>query len=565
MKKSMISIITPCYNAEKYIELTVKSILSQSYKHFELIIQDSKSTDRTLEILEQFRDDRIKVISENDQDIHHGLWKGLQRSKGDYIMFMPASDEYLHSDWFKHCVDILDNNNLIGLVHGNDIKKYKNGKYGSLRFPEFVNKKMPSGTKFLPYWIATKYHISELNYCVRKEIYLDCYGPYEPLPLDPVFIKNDMISIDTLQSWNPLIMFTYNFVRKGYLPEHVPITATATLIHDDGTRYVWGAEINNVVNSTYLSLIEKLENNLFSKKIEYCFKDGFGNIIKRKNLNYLKFKKEVFKHKIFRKDFDFFYKSSINIHNIVTYLKPFLYPKRFIMKLSFFKYIRFIKHYFQFKKLNDGRFSISRNHTQIEINDWSNNHIFDSHYVYHTAWAARILYFEKPKKHIDISSDVRFSSLISTFVKTEYFDIRELKIDLSNLNTGLADLVNLPFQSESISSLSCMHVVEHCGLGRYGDVVDPVADLKAINELIRVLKPDGRLYFVVPLASNPRINFNAHRVYSHSQIIEYFSKLQLIEFTLIPDTYKHDGMITNPSKSLIDKQNYACGCFLFKK
>ena len=47
--------------------------------------------------------------------------------------------------------------------------------------------------------------------------------------------------------------------------------------------------------------------------------------------------------------------------------------------------------------------------------------------------------------------------------------------------------------------------------------------------------------------------------------IEYFSKLHLIEFTLIPDTYKHEGMITNPSKSIINKQNYACGCFLFKK
>ena len=235
------------------------------------------------------------------------------------------------------------------------------------------------------------------------------------------------------------------------------------------------------------------------------------------------------------------------------------------MKLSFFKYLRFIKHYFQFKKLNDGRFSISRNHTKIEINDWGNDHGFDSHYVYHTAWAARILYIEKPKKHIDISSDVRFSSLISTFVKTEYFDIRKLKIGLSNLNTGVADLVNLPFKSESISSLSCMHVVEHCGLGKYGDVVDPLADLKAINELIRVLKHDGKLYFVVPLASKPRINFNAHRVYSHGQIIEYFSKLQLIEFTLIPDTSKYGSLVTNPSKFILDKQNYACGCFLFKK
>ena len=129
----------------------------------------------------------------------------------------------------------------------------------------------------------------------------------------------------------------------------------------------------------------------------------------------------------------------------------------------------------------------------------------------------------------------------------------------------MADLVDLPFQSDSIPSLSCMHVVEHCGLGRYGDVVDPKADLKAINELIRVLEPEGKLYFVVPIASKPRINFNAHRVYSYKQVIEYFSKLQLVEFTLIPDNSKYGGIIKNPSKFILDQQNYACGCFLFKK
>ena len=69
----------------------------------------------------------------------------------------------------------------------------------------------------------------------------------------------------------------------------------------------------------------------------------------------------------------------LKIKNFIEYFNQFRHPKRFIMKLSFFKYLRFIKHYFQFKKLNDGRFSISRDHTKIEINDWGNDHGFDSH------------------------------------------------------------------------------------------------------------------------------------------------------------------------------------------
>ena len=110
-----------------------------------------------------------------------------------------------------------------------------------------------------------------------------------------------------------------------------------------------------------------------------------------------------------------------------------------------------------------------------------------------------------------------------------------------------------------------MHVIEHCGLGRYGDIIDPSADLKAINELIRVLKPGGKLYFVSPIASKPRINFNAHRVYSYEQIIKYFSDLNLIEFALIPDDSKYGSLIRNPSQYILKQQHYACGCFLFTK
>ena len=99
------------------------------------------------------------------------------------------------------------------------------------------------------------------------------------------------------------------------------------------------------------------------------------------------------------------------------------------MKFPIFKFIRFLKHQFIFKKLNDGRFNLSNSQSQNEINDWGSEHSYDGHYIYHTAWASRILYTQKPKKHIDLSSDIRFSSIISTFVKTEYYDIRKLTDD----------------------------------------------------------------------------------------------------------------------------------------
>jgi SAM-dependent methyltransferase len=106
-----------------------------------------------------------------------------------------------------------------------------------------------------------------------------------------------------------------------------------------------------------------------------------------------------------------------------------------------------------------------------------------------------------------------------------------------------------------------MHTIEHVGLGRYGDEIDPAGDIRAINELKRVLKPDGNLLFVTPVGK-PRIEFNAHRIYSFQQVVEYFSPLRLKEFSLIPDA---GGLVINADPNMVKDQQYACGCFWFKK
>ena len=83
-------------------------------------------------------------------------------------------------------------------------------------------------------------------------------------------------------------------------------------------------------------------------------------------------------------------------------------------------------------------------------------------------------------------------------------------------------------------------------------------------ELKRVLSIRGSLLFVVPVGK-PKIVFNAHRIYSYEQVIEYFSDLKLEEFALIPDNPKEGGLIYNASKEIVDSQNYGCGCFWFRK
>jgi hypothetical protein len=185
-------------------------------------------------------------------------------------------------------------------------------------------------------------------------------------------------------------------------------------------------------------------------------------------------------------------------------------------------------------------------------------------YVYHTAWAARVLATTKPERHVDISSFLYFGTIISAFVPVEFYDYRPALFSLDNYTSGFADLLHLPFSDRSVKSLSCMHVIEHIGLGRYGDPLDPDGDIKAIRELKRVLAVNGHLLFVVPIGK-PRIEFNAHRIYSYDMIMEQLCDLPLLEFSLIPDPSTSGGIIRNATRDDANHQDHGCGCFWFRK
>lgn len=219
--------------------------------------------------------------------------------------------------------------------------------------------------------------------------------------------------------------------------------------------------------------------------------------------------------------------------------------------------------YLRFRRRKDERFALRMRDTYPCLKDKTISTGFDRHYVYFTAWAARNVAKMRPEKHVDISSSLYFAGIVSAFVPVDFYDYRPADLQLSNLESKTADLTGLPFDDNSISSLSSMHVVEHIGLGRYGDPLDPEGDIKAAKELSRVLAPGGKLLFVVPMGAESRIEYHAHRIYSYETALSLFPDLKLEEFTLVPE--KSGALIANADPALIKKESYACGCFVFTK
>lgn len=232
----------------------------------------------------------------------------------------------------------------------------------------------------------------------------------------------------------------------------------------------------------------------------------------------------------------------------------FVYPKPLIGLL----YIpRYLLSYLEFMSKQPIKFL----DTYPCLCDWTENTPFDPHYFYQSAWLARSLASHPPVKHVDISSDVRMIGIVSAFIPIEFLDYRPLNVDLPGLKCSGGSILNLPFPDESVVSMSCLHVVEHIGLGRYGDPIDPNGSLNALVELERVMAPDAILYLSVPIGIE-RVCFNAHRVFSPDTIVSRLPKMDLLSFSVVDDAgcfwpeYSIDK-----SKTL----DYGCGLFVMQK
>jgi SAM-dependent methyltransferase len=157
---------------------------------------------------------------------------------------------------------------------------------------------------------------------------------------------------------------------------------------------------------------------------------------------------------------------------------------------------------------------------------------FDAQYVYQGNWALTRIKRAQPSLHVEVGSSIGYVAMLAGLVKVAFLDIRPVKLTLAQYNEVSSSIVRLPFLDDSVPSLGCLHVIEHVGLGRYGDPLNPRGPEEAFSEIRRVLKPGGYAYISVPIG-RPRVSFNGLRVFSASEVLWGLADLNLVEMSLV--------------------------------
>jgi hypothetical protein len=188
------------------------------------------------------------------------------------------------------------------------------------------------------------------------------------------------------------------------------------------------------------------------------------------------------------------------------------------------------------------------------------------HYFHQDLLVARRIFEESPVRHVDVGSRVDgFVAHVASFRNIEVLDIRPLHSKVKNIEFRQADLMAPPSgMINYCDSLSCLHAIEHFGLGRYGDPIDFEGHIKGLRSLHSILVPGGTLYLSAPIGEQ-RIEFNAHRVFGLSYLIPILKeKFILKNFSYVDDLGElHENVILTEQEI---SDNFGChyGCGIFE-
>lgn len=223
-----------------------------------------------------------------------------------------------------------------------------------------------------------------------------------------------------------------------------------------------------------------------------------------------------------------------------------------------------IKKYTQL--LKDNEFVIDKKKLFTIYEDEECAGVLDFQYFLQDLYFAKKIIENKTKNHFDIGSriDGFIAHLLSSDVNVTQIDIRPFPIEIDGLSFIQADATNLDnIPDESISSLSSLHAIEHFGLGRYGDPINPDSWKLVLNAIQKKICRGGLFYLGLPISNKSQVYFNAHRVFNPKLIIDELDSMKLLSFS-----YIHDEKIIKVedfSGVYSEFSNYDCGLFIFRK
>jgi SAM-dependent methyltransferase len=186
--------------------------------------------------------------------------------------------------------------------------------------------------------------------------------------------------------------------------------------------------------------------------------------------------------------------------------------------------------YRRYERLNaGGAFALRARDIQPCLTDRTATTPVEPTYFLQDTWFARKIAAQRPASHVDVGSSVKSMALVAQFIPVTLVDIRPVEIEVTGFSFQAGSVLSLPYADDSQASLSSLCVIEHIGLGRYGDPFDARGSEKAAAELRRVLAPGGDLYVSVPVDAESRIYFNAHRAFTRDHLLSLFPDLVLRE------------------------------------
>ncbi len=185
------------------------------------------------------------------------------------------------------------------------------------------------------------------------------------------------------------------------------------------------------------------------------------------------------------------------------------------------------------------------------------------HYFHQDLLVSQFIHEDNPNMHVDVGSRIDgFVAHVASFRKINVLDIRPLDVtNYPNIQFQQIDIMGIVPESMT-DSISSLHAIEHFGLGRYGDKIDPSGHLKAFSNLIRMLNKGGKLYLSFPIAQESKVIFNMHRIFHPSEVLGWSNQVRLIRFDYVDD---FGSLFLNGNVSTLPKMNYGCGIYTFIK